>query len=77
MPQIQVNLYATLRKHTGGAGSLEVEIEPGATVAELLDQLGVPADQARVVFIDTRSASFSDPLNGGEQVGIFPAIAGG
>ncbi len=77
MPQVQVNLYATLRKHVGGSASVDVEIEPGATVRQVLDELGVPADQARVIFVDTRSASLADPLEGGEQVGVFPAVAGG
>ena len=40
MPQVRVSLYATLRKHVDGAASLDVEIEPGATVAERLEQHG-------------------------------------
>ena len=48
-----------------------------ATIEQVLQRLGVPADQARVIFVDTRAASLDDALRGGEQVGVFPAIAGG
>jgi molybdopterin converting factor small subunit len=77
MARVQVNLYATLRQYVGGAASAEVEIEPGQTVEQVLNQLGVPPDQTRVVFVNNRSARLSHPLQGGEQIGVFPAIGGG
>ncbi len=77
MPQVQVALYAVLRKYIGGAASIEVEIEPGQTIRQVLGQLGVPPDQTRIIFIDARAAGLEDPLQGGEQIGVFPAIAGG
>ena len=77
MPQVQVNLYAILRKYVDGAASVEVEIEPGQTIGQLLEQLGVPTDQTRIVFVDSRAADLSGVLQGGEQVGVFPAIGGG
>ena len=55
----------------------EVEIEPGATVAEVLGRLGVPADQARVLFVNNRAATLDHALEGGEQMGVFPALGGG
>ncbi|GAG50516.1 unnamed protein product, partial [marine sediment metagenome] len=33
MTHVQVNLYAGLRQYIGGAPSIEVEIEPGQTIA--------------------------------------------
>ena len=77
MPQVKVNLYATLRRYVDGSASMEVEIAAGSTVEQVLQRLGVPADQARVIFVDSRAASLADTLQGGEQVGVFPAIAGG
>jgi molybdopterin converting factor small subunit len=74
---VKVNLYATLRKYVGGAPSVEVEIEPGQTVAEVLARLGVPADQTRIIFINNRAAGLSHVLQGGERLGVFPAIGGG
>ncbi len=77
MPQVQVNLYAVLRKYIDGAASIEVEIESGQTIEQLLQQIGVPADQTRIIFVDSRAAGLSDTLEGGQQIGVFPAIGGG
>ena len=77
MPQIEVSLFAMLRKYVDGAASVEVQIEPGWTVADVLKQLGVPADQTRILFVDNRAAKLTDPLSGGEHLAVFPGIAGG
>ncbi len=77
MPHIKLNLYASLRTHVGGKPSVEVEIEPGETVGQMLDRLGVPHEQTRILFVNSRAASLGDPLTGGEQGGVFPAIGGG
>ena len=77
MPRVKVNLYATLREHIGGAPSTEVEIEPGQTVEQVLQRLGVPAGQTRIIFVNNRAAELSHVLQGGEKLGIFPAIGGG
>jgi molybdopterin converting factor small subunit len=77
MPQVKVNVYATLRRHIGGAASVQVEIEPGQTVEQVLGGLGVPVDQTRIIFVDNRAAGLSHVLQGGEKLGVFPAIGGG
>lgn len=77
MPRITLNLYAHLRAHVGGAATVEVDIQPGQTVREVLQSLGVPSDQTRVLFVNNRAASLSQPLNHGDRVGVFPAIGGG
>ena len=77
MPQVKVNLYATLRKYIGGAPSVEIEIDAGQTIEQVLGRLGVPADQTRIIFVNNRAADLSHALQGGEQLGIFPAIGGG
>jgi len=41
------------------------------------DQVGVPAEKTRIIFVDNRAAELDRPLDGGEQVGVFPAIGGG
>jgi molybdopterin converting factor small subunit len=77
MPRVKLNLYAALRAYIGGKPSVELEIEPGQTVGELLDRLGVPRGQTRILFVNNRTAGLSDKLSGGEQIGVFPAIGGG
>lgn len=77
MPRVRLNLYASLRAYVGGKPSLEVEIDPGQTVGELLDRVGVPRQQTRILFVNSRVAGLHDPLSGGERIGVFPAIGGG
>lgn len=77
MARIKLNLYATLRSHLGGKPSLDVEIEPGETIGQVLDRLGIPRQHTRIIFVNSRAAGLADPLQGGEQVGVFPAIGGG
>jgi molybdopterin converting factor small subunit len=77
MTSVRLNAYATLRSYLGGAASKEVGIEPGETVGELLDRCGIPRSQTRIIFVNNRAASFDDHLQGGEHVGVFPAIGGG
>ena len=77
MPQVHVNLFAVLRKHIDGAASAEIEIEPGQTIGQVLDRLGIPADHTRMVFLNNRAAGPDHALEGGEELDIFPAIGGG
>jgi len=77
MPQVNVNLYATLRSYVGGSPSVEVDLGPGDTVRQVLDRLGVPPDQTRILFVNNRAATLSQPLQDGDRLGIFPAIGGG
>ena len=77
MATVTVNLYAMLRKYVDGKPSVEVDIEPGQTIEQVLDQLGVPLDKTRVLFVDSRAVQPSETLQGGEQVGVFSAIGGG
>ena len=52
-------------------------IEAGITVGELLEQLDIPQDMIKLVFIDNVRAELTSILKGGERVGIFPPVGGG
>ena len=77
MARVVVKLYASLRSYVGGAASVEVDVEPGQTIADVLKRLGVPAEQTRIIFVNNRTGSLSQALEGGERIGVFPAIGGG
>jgi molybdopterin converting factor small subunit len=77
MAQVKVNLYAALRGYVGGAPSVEVDVEPGEAVADVLARLGVPPEKTRILFVNNRAATLSQPLEDGDRVGVFPAIGGG
>ena len=76
MSKVQVHVYADLRQFTGAA-AVEFDVEPGQTIATLLDRLGIPRERTKVVFVNSRPAEPDRALNGGERVDLFSAIGGG
>jgi molybdopterin converting factor small subunit len=74
--RIKLKLYATLQTFLPPEGE-DYPIQPGLTVQQLLDQLNLPSEKAKLVFIDGIKADLSTRLNGGERVGIFPPVGGG
>lgn len=77
MVPLTVNLYANLREYAGGAASVELEIEPGRTIQEVVAGLGIPAEQTKIIFVDNRRADLGCSLQGGERLDLFSAIGGG
>ena len=77
MPQIKVHLYADLRRYLAGGTHADVEIEPGRSIGQVLDQLGIPREQARILFANHRVARPEQTLQGGERLDVFSAIGGG
>ena len=74
--QIQIKLFAGLQSFSPSAAD-HFEIEPGTTIRDLLAQIEIPIDKARLIFIDGIKADLDTQLNGGERVGIFPPVGGG
>ena len=52
-------------------------IDPGISIRSLLEQLNLPEEKAKLIFIDGIKANLSSTLDGGERVGIFPPVGGG
>lgn len=77
MAAITVNLYANLREYAGGAASVELEIEAGRTIEEVIVGLGIPTEQTKIIFVDNRRADIGCVLQGGERLDLFSAIGGG
>ncbi len=79
--EIEVKLYSILARYLppGTDGRrVFLTVPEGATVAEALDQLGVPKEQAKLVVIDGVVHQKKDMvLQTGNVLSIFPAIAGG
>jgi len=74
---ITLHLYASFRQYAGGQASISVPIQSGQTVESVVRELKIPLDEVRLVFTDHRIASLTARLEGGETVGIFPAVGGG
>jgi molybdopterin converting factor small subunit len=73
---IQIKLFANLQKFMP-ASAENYAIEGGITVCTLLQQLGIPQDMIKLVFIGNVRAELTSILKGGERVGVFPPVGGG
>jgi molybdopterin converting factor small subunit len=76
MATIELRLFATLAIKTP-PDALEYNIEPGLSVAGLLEKLKISPEEAKLVFINGVRCELSTALSGGERVGIFPPVGGG
>ncbi|MDW8327225.1 MAG: MoaD/ThiS family protein [Anaerolineales bacterium] len=78
--KVYVKLYALLRQHHPGpdrSAPLEVELPAGATVADLIPRLNLPAKLVRNAFINNQTAALTTPLQDGDRVNLFPPVVGG
>ncbi len=75
---VTVRLYATLRERVPGRGSVvQLDVPDGATVAHVIRELGIPAELVRKVFVAGVARDPSYVLGAGDEIGMFPPIAGG
>jgi sulfur carrier protein ThiS len=78
--KVKVRLYANLQKYLpthSVSNSLEVELKEGTTIEGLLEQLHIPAHEAKGIFVNFVIREASDVLQHNDQVGIFSPIGGG
>ncbi len=73
---IELNCYATLAPLTPSNANA-FPITAGETVAGLIDRLGIPAEEVKIVFVNGVTVELSRPLADGDRVGIFPPVGGG
>ena len=77
--KIELRLYASLSVYmpeTNSATGL-VDIDQGTRIRELLEQLKVPADSVKIIFLNGVHAKGDEILKEGDRIGVFPPVAGG
>jgi molybdopterin synthase sulfur carrier subunit len=77
---VDVRLYGPLREVIPGVAlgeRMEVELPNGATVGQLVEKLGLPADQVKVVFVNHTVREEGHELEDGDRVAVFPPVGGG
>lgn len=78
--KVKVRLYATLSHYNpegNGNNLFEVVLNADSTVSDLLDQLEVPKGEVKQVFVRYKARQLDYQLQDGEQVAVFPPVAGG
>ena len=73
--RIEARLFATLREGRGKV--LELELDEGATVADLASRLAIARADVAILLVGGRDADFGRALSDGEVVSIFPPVGGG
>ena len=73
---ISIRLFASLNRYTPDTADY-YPVRPGTTVRDLIDQLGVPLTEVKLIFVNGVKGDLASALNGGERVGIFPPVGGG
>nr|WP_320015943.1 MoaD/ThiS family protein [uncultured Desulfobacter sp.] len=76
MIEINIDLFTTLyRYYPKGSGSLKVE--KGTTAGGLIRNLGIPDGSVSLIFVNGKRVMPERKLEGNDQVGLFPLVAGG
>jgi molybdopterin converting factor small subunit len=78
--KINLNLYASLAEYLpdrtrGNPNSLE--LPEGTTIKRLIEQLRIPFDIPRIIFLNGAHAPLETFLKDGDRLGMFPPLAGG
>lgn len=78
---IEVRLFASLRQYLpSGAGrtSARINMPDGATIADALDKLGIPAGAVHLTLVDGYGETdMNRQLEDGCTLSVFPPVAGG
>ena len=80
MITVQVKLFATLRRyhpHLKLGQAMPVELPDGATVGQMIEQLGLSTDEVKLIFVNNRVRKPDHPLADGDGIGLFPPVGGG
>ena len=78
--KIKLNLYASLAEYLPdrARGNPNVlELPEGTTIRQLIEQLRIPLDTPRIIFLNGAHAPLEAFLNDGDRLGMFPPLAGG
>jgi molybdopterin converting factor small subunit len=84
--KVQVRLYAFLAKRVGDAFlekglragmPVELDLPEGGTLSTLIGQLALPENDVKLTVVNGRLRELDYRLQPGDEVGIFPPIAGG
>jgi len=78
--QVKIKLFATLRdylpKESDGK-SCQVDIDEKTTIEQIIAQLHIPGDIPKIILVNGRNGSLNQTLKSGDEVSIFPPVAGG
>ena len=78
--RVYLKVFANLRDYLPAykpGTPLEVEIEQGSTLDDLVEKFNLPRAEVKVTFVNARAQPLSYALQPDDEIGIFPPIGGG
>ena len=79
--KVHVRLYAFLAERVHEAfppgTPVELDLPEGSTLSTLVGQLALPEQEVKLTVVNGRLRELDYRLQPGDEVGIFPPIAGG
>ncbi|MBU3951935.1 MAG: MoaD/ThiS family protein [Proteobacteria bacterium] len=76
MIQIDLKLFVTLSQYLP-LGSQAYEIKEGTTVNGLMEEIGIPRESVKLIFINGKKQAPDYCLQNKDRVGLFPPVGGG
>lgn len=74
--KVNVRLFASIRKFSD-KDNLEINIEEGSSVKDLLPKIGIPQNQPLLIILNEYTRGKETLLQEGDILCLFPIIAGG
>lgn len=75
--KVNVKLMSIFAKYSKGGDDGKTEIKNGATVLDVVKELGLPEKQVRLIAVNGRQSDINTVLSEDDTVFIFPPAAGG
>ncbi len=78
--RIEIRTFATLavyNKHPDIDKNATILIPSGSSVKNLINLLGIPEENIRLIFVNGRHSNSNQVLSEGDRVGLFPPVGGG
>jgi molybdopterin synthase sulfur carrier subunit len=78
--EVEVKIFATLRKYAPGLGigePLTLSLNDATTLDQLVERLGIPGNEVKVIMVNFHAQPTDYLLADGDRVAIFPPVAGG
>jgi len=77
--KIKLRLLGPLKKYKGDkiSDNNELEIPEDYTVKDLINQMGIPPEKAKVILVNEESKKLNYSIKEGDRLAIFSFIGGG
>ncbi len=78
--EVEVRLYGKLSEYSSQAEvgkAMVFPLQENTSLSSLLDQLHLPLEEVKLVFVNNQQRNNNYKLSDGDRVAIFPVIAGG